>query len=56
MSYRAGAVVVLALMVALVTAGAAAGKKGSAYQTGYWSTHSFTGWSHAGRPLGHAAA
>jgi hypothetical protein len=54
MSYRAGAVAVLALTVALVTAGAAAGKKGSTYQTGFdrWRSaeNGFAGWT-----LDHAA-
>jgi hypothetical protein len=35
MSYRFGAVAVLALVVGLMSAGAAAGKKGTGYQTGF---------------------
>ena len=49
MSYRSGAVVVLALVVGLMTAGAAAGKKGTGYQTGFdrWRSAdagAFAGW------------
>ena len=50
MSYRSWAVAVLAVMLALMTAGAAAGKRSSTYQTGFdrWraaDAGAFTGWT-----------
>jgi hypothetical protein len=55
MSYRFGAVVVLALVAALMSVGAAAGQKGTGYQTGFdrWraADGAFAGWSHHGTVL-----
>ena len=56
MSKRFGAVAVLALVVGLMSVGAAAGKKGTGYQTGFdrWRAADgafATGWTHAGTKL-----
>jgi len=55
MSKRFGAVAVLALVVGLMSVGAAAGKKGTEYQTGFdrWraADGAFAGWSHDGTVL-----
>jgi hypothetical protein len=55
MSYRFGAVAVLALVVGLMSAGAAAGKKGTGYQTGFdrWraADDGFAGWARHGTVL-----